>query len=197
MSRMTRLAVLALGLVSVLGTLSASAGAVTWDNSGGTAFTATAGAGTLSSTGASLGCLSATGTGTAPVSTVGAFYSVSGTATFNSCVLSGITTSVACGYTLTGTAQDGTGMGSVITGSVDVTCDVTQFSTKLCHIEGSTSGTYTNNVPGVLTIATSNTLTLTNGGAGTCPLGNGDKGHLTHLTFTTTSANPPTITRTA
>jgi hypothetical protein len=165
---------------------------------GATTFTATAGAGTLSSTGASLGCQTADATGDAPITTVNNVYSVHGTVTFTTCVLSGISTHVDCSYTLTGAALDGGNvMGSVVTGNVDVTCDVSQFGTKLCHIEGSTPGTYTNSTPGVLTVATSNTLTTTNGPVGSCPLGNGDKGHLTNLTFTTTSANPPTITRTA
>jgi hypothetical protein len=197
MSKISRLAVLVVGLVSLFGILSASAGAVTWHNMGSTTFTATAGAGTLSSTGASLGCVTATGTGTAPVLTVGNVYNVSGTATFNNCVLSGIATGVDCAYTLTGNNLDGGNvMGSVVTGSVDVTCGVYQFGTKICHISGSTGGTYTNNVPGVLTIAASSSLITSNGPTGSCPLGNGDAGALTHLTFTTTSANPPTLTRT-
>jgi hypothetical protein len=197
MSKLSRLAVLVVGLMSLFGVLSSSAGAVTWDNSGSTAFTATSGAGTLSATGASLSCSGATASGTAPDSTVGVIYSVSGTATFDGCRLSNIVTTVDCGYTLTGATQDGAGMGSTITGTVDVTCDIAQFNTKLCHIEGSLPGSYVNNTPGVLNIGTNASgLTLTNGPAGSCPLGNGDTGHLTALTFVVTSAGSPTITRT-
>jgi hypothetical protein len=192
MSKIARFAVLVASLMSLFAVMSSTAGAVTWHNSGSTAFTATAGAGTLSSTGASLGCVSATGTGTAPTLTVGNVYSVSGTATFNTCTLSGIATGVDCGYTLTGSSQTS----GVTSGSVDVTCGVYQFGTKLCHIAGSTAGTYTNSTS-TLTIAASSTLTTTNGPTGTCPLGNGDKGSLTHLSFKVTSASPPVITRTA
>jgi len=195
MSRIMRFAVLVASLMSLFAVMSSTAGAVTWHNSGSTTFTATAGAGTLSSTGASLACTSASGTGTAPASTVGVTYSVSGTATFSGCTLSGISTGVDCGYTLTGTSQSG----SVTSGTVDVTCGVYQFGTKLCHIGGSVSGTYTNPVSGVgvLNLATGGNLILSNGPTGTCPLGNGDRGHLSALAFRTTSANPPIITRTA
>lgn len=193
MSRIMRFAVLVASLMSLFAVMSSAASAVTWDNSGSTAFTATSGAGTLSSTGASLSCTDATGTGTAPATTVGLTYSVSGVATFNGCRMSNIATTVSCDYTLTGTSQSG----GVTSGSVDVTCGVSQFGVKLCHIGGSVSGTYTNpGVVGVLNLATGGSLILSNGPTGTCPLGNGDVGHLTPLTFNTTSANPPVITRT-
>jgi hypothetical protein len=195
MNRITRLAVLLTGLMSLLGIASATAGAVTWHNSGSTVFTATAGASTLSSTSTGLNCTGATATGTAPAGSIGPTYSVSGTATFTGCVLLGILTGVDCGYTLTGTTQSG----SVTSGAVDVTCGVYQFGTKICHIGGSASGTYTNPVSGVgvLSLATGGNLILSNGTSGTCPLGNGDRGHLSALTFRTTSAVPPVITRTA
>jgi hypothetical protein len=198
MSKITRLAVLVVGLMSLFGIMSATAGAVTWHNTGATTFTATSGAGTLSSTSAALNCGNATGTGTAAALFVGTTYAVSGTATFGSCFLSGITTTVDCGFTLTGTSQPVTRVST--TGSVDVTCDVSQFGTKLCHIEGSVHGTYTRTAgagDGVLTLSTGGSLNTTNPPSGSCPLGNGDRAHLSELTFTTTSANPPVIHRTA
>jgi hypothetical protein len=193
MSRAMRFGVLT---ASLFAAMSSTAGAVTWHNSGSTAFTATAGAVTLSSTGANLSCSSATATGTAPAMTVGAVYSVSGTATFNTCLLSGITTGVDCGYTLTGTTQSG----SVTSGPVDVTCGVYQFGTKLCHLEGTVSATYSNPVSGVgvLIWATGGNVVATDASPMVhCPLGNGDRGHLSLWTFRTTSASPPVITRTA
>jgi hypothetical protein len=130
MSKLSRLAVLVVGLMSLFGVLSSSAGAVSWDNSGATAFTASTGPGTLTSTGVPLSCSGATATGTAPATAISLTYFVSGTVTFNGCKLSNIATVVECGYTWTGLTQDGVGMGSIITGSVDVTCDVMQFNTR-------------------------------------------------------------------
>jgi hypothetical protein len=198
MSKLSRLAVLVVGLMSLFGVLSSSAGATTWDNSGATAFTASSGPGTLSATDVVLSCSGSTATGTAPATAIGLTYSVSGTATFNGCKMSNITTVVDCAYTLTGTTQHGTGMGSIITGSVGVTCDVAQFGTKVCHIEGSVPGSYVNSTPGVLNIATAASgLTLTNPPVGSCPLGNGDAGHLTPLSYTVESpGGSPTITKT-
>ena len=195
MSKIVRFAVLVASLMSLFAVMSSTAGAVTWHNSGSTAFTATAGPGTLSSTSASLNCTGASATGTAPALTVGATYAVSGTATFTGCSLGGVATGVDCGYTLTGTSQSG----SVTSGAVDVTCGVYQFGAKLCHIGGSASGTYTNPVSGVgvLALATGGNLITSNGTSGSCPLGNGDRGHLSAFSFRTTSANPPVITRTA
>lgn len=193
MNRTTRLVVLVVGLASLLGAWSSSSGAVTWHNAGSTAFTATAGPWSLSSTGATLWCGSATATGTAPNNVVGLTDPVSGTMTFASCNLS-LPTGLDCGYTFTGTSQSG----GVTSGTMDVTCGVYQFGAKLCHIGGSLSATYTNpGSVGVFNLATGGSLLLSNGPVGTCPLGNGDRGHSSALTFRTTSANPPIIIRTA
>jgi hypothetical protein len=197
MTTMNRLAVLAVGMLSLCGGLASSAGAVTWDNSGSTTVTATAGAVTLSSTGTTLSCAGSTATATAPNNVVGPVYASSGTATFNGCLLSGIATGVDCGFTQTATSQDGTGMGSRVTGSIDITCGVYQFGTKICHLEGTASGGtgYVNNTPGVLNGPTT-ILRLTNGSSGTCPMGSNDNGDVTPQVYTVTSANSPTITRT-
>ncbi len=196
MSRITRLAVLVVGLMSLFGIMSATAGAVTWHNTGSTNFTATTGPGTLSSTSAALNCTGGTGTGDAPTgATVAATYLVRGTVTFSGCSLSGISTGVDCAYTLTGTTQSA----GVTTGDADVTCRVYQFNAQVCHIDGSVHGLYTNPTAGVgtLTITTGGALITRNPASGTCPLGNGDRAHLSELTFRTTSATPPVITRTA
>ncbi len=195
MATLTRLALLVVGLASLLGIASATAGAVTWHNSGSTAFTATAGSRTLSSTGAALNCASATATGTAPALTSGATYAVSGTATLAGCSLAGVATLTECSYTFTATSQSA----SVTSGTVDLTCGWYQFNSKLCHTGGTVSATYTNpsSGVGVLALATGGSIVTSNGTSGTCPLGNGDRAHLSAMTFRTTSANPPVITRTA
>lgn len=195
MGKLARFVVLVTALMSLVGVASSTAGAVTWDNSGSTTFTATAGASTLSSTSAALSCTGATATGTAPNNVVGLTYSVSGTATFSGCSLGGISTGVDCGYTFTGTSQTS----SVTSGSFDLTCGVYQFGAKICHIGGSMPGSYTNPVGGVgvITIPTNALVFVRDATAVRCPLGNGDRGHSSHMTFRTTSATPPVITRTA
>ena len=88
MSKIMRIAVLAMSLVSLFAVMSSAAGAVTWTNTGQTSFTATTGAGTLGSTGTSLNCATASATGATrtPVSGVGAAIAA-GTITFASCRL--------------------------------------------------------------------------------------------------------------
>ncbi len=193
MSRTMRFAVLVSSLLSLLATMTSTAGAVTWHNSGSTAFTATTGAGTLSSTSAALNCTSGTQTGTAPALTVGVTYAVSGTATFSGCSLGGVATGIDCGFTFTGTSQSG----SVTSGTADVTCRVYQFNSQLCHLEGTVSAVYTNGPVGVFFWATGGNVVSTDTSLGHCPLGHGDRVHLSAWTFRTTSANPPRITRTA
>jgi hypothetical protein len=198
MTILQRLTVLAVGVLSLSGALASGAGAVTWHNSGGTTYSATAGPVTLSSTGLALGCTSSTATGTAPASLVGAVYASGGTAIFSGCSLAGQSFGVDCAYTQTAAAQDGTGMGSRVTGSIDITCGIYLANTKLCHLEGSASGGtgYLNNSPGVLNGPTT-TLRLTSAGTGSCPLGNNDNGDVTPQVYTVESANSPTLTRTA
>jgi hypothetical protein len=194
MSRLMRLAVLVLGLVSLSGMVSSSAGAVTWDNSGATAFTATAGSSTLSSTSANLSCTSATSTATALNNVVGLTYAVTGAATYNGCTLSGIATTFHCGFTFTFTAQFGTGMGAQITGGVDMDCSISQFTVPICRAAGSLVGLFKNLTPAVKNFVGG--LRVTNAASGTCPLGNGDAAQVSSTTFTVTSASSPTITRT-
>ncbi|MCW2992542.1 MAG: hypothetical protein JWQ18_37 [Conexibacter sp.] len=178
MKKCARFVVLA---VSLFGALSATAGAVTWKNSGDTAFTATGGAVTLTSTGANVSCSSGTITGTvASGPFVGATWSVAtGTGHSTSCSLAGVATTVHCSATLTATSW-AAGTPAVTTGTSDVTCDVRQFGAKICHIGGTGGGTYTNPVLpstfGKLATGTgTGNLKVSNGTSGTCPLGNGDR----------------------
>jgi hypothetical protein len=192
MTRSTRLVVLAIGLVSLLGILSSSAGAVTWHNTGATAFTATAGPGTLTGTGAPLQCTGATTADTVPALTVGTVLTISGTATFTGCTL-GTTATVSCKKKWTFFNSGPLSVG------VDVSCDIYQFGTKICGVAGSVSGIYTNPTgatPGKLALNTGGSLTLSNGTSGTCPLGPGEASHLSALTFNVSSGSSPIITRT-
>ncbi len=197
MSHARRLTIFAIGMLSLLGGAAATAGAVTWHNTGSTAFTATSGAQTLGSTTTSLNCLGATATGDVPVgSTVNTVLRASGTVTYSGCSIAGINTGVDCSYTLTASTQSG----SQVTGDVDLTCGWYQFGTRICHAAGSVHAIYTNPVAGVgtLTLTTGGNLIALSPGTGfTCPLGNGDRTHVAETTFRTTSANPPIITRTA
>ena len=76
---------------------------------------------------------------------------------------------------------------------------LTATNTPLCHIEGSTPGTYTNPsgaTPGRVTVSASNVLTVTNS-TNPCPLGQG-LASMTEQTITITSvATSPHINRTA
>jgi hypothetical protein len=196
MSRIARFAVLVASLMSLFAIMSATAGAITWDNRGTTNFTATnPSTGTLSSTGVNFVCHNATATGDAPNNVVGNTYSVTGTVTYTPCFISGIPSSVHCGYTLTTSSA-----ASPFHGNVDLTCTLVQFGTPICHISGQTTAAYHNpepaGQPGRLTLFHSSTLTIGNHGPSSCILGSDDRATLTAQTFTTTSANPPTIVRT-
>lgn len=196
MSRLIRFTLLVIALASSLGVLSSTASAVTWDNSGSVAFTATSGGTTLGSTGATVTCSSTNVTGSVPTSFVGLTLTSSGTAQFLGCTLSGIATTVHCTYSMTGT----TWTSGTTAGNVDATCFTSQFGVVICVTEGPIAGSYANPTGGVgrATLTSSSTLRSTNPTSGTCALGNGDPLTLTANTpFTTTSASPPNITRTA
>jgi hypothetical protein len=207
MNRIARLGVLVTALLSLSGVIAGAADAVTWHNSGSTAFTATSGPTTVSSTGASLACTSTDISGTAGTSPfVGVTWkSTTGTAQFTGCSLGGTNTGVTCSYAVTATAWTATPLPAVTSGTVDVTCIVTQFGSPLCVVEGPTGGTYSNPTAanGRATLPTSSTLRTTNTATGTCPLGNGDAMTITTSAFTITTATGgtgsqgPFITRTA
>ena len=189
MSKIARLVVLVTALSSLFAMLSATAGATTWHNTGGTFFHATGGPITFSRGGVSLTCAGSTATGTAPGgTTVAQHYNITGTLTFQPCMLSGQNAYVHCHYTFTGTTQP-VATGSVL-GSFTPTClaRLSSLNTPLCHFEGSLPISYTNAsgaTPGRLTLSASNTLTFTNS-TNPCPLGTGT-GALTEYTITMTS----------
>jgi hypothetical protein len=184
-------------LISLFAMMSSAAGAVTWTNSGQTAFTAASLGGTLSVTSVPLTCAGSDASGTAPA-TVTTPSVASGTVKFTGCTVTALrnVATIDCGYTFTASSFDGVGMaGSVVTGAVDVTCGVYQSGTKICHIGGLTNGSYTNNTSGTLDIPASSTLVTSNGPTGTCPLGAGEVSSLTALRFTVLSGTGPIITR--
>lgn len=188
MSRISRLVVLATALASLCGTLSSTAGAVTWTNDGATSFTATGNPGTWSSTGVSTSCLGADVSGTAPASSTATTYLVSGTVILTSCVFAGSPSSIHCNYTWTAT----TVVQPIVTGNVDWTCGIYISNTKLCHLHGVDHVVYTNEAA-TWTFTTS--IWRTTGA--NCPYGSNDSLHVPHMHFRITSANPPTITRAA
>ena len=198
MSRIARIVVLVTALTSLFAVMSSTASAVTWTNTGSTTIHATGGPGTLSVGANSLACATSTATGTVPMDFTGTVLSVTGTITFDSCVLAGQNTYVHCGFTLTGQAFDEPG---TTTGTADVTCvaRLNSTNTPLCHIEGTTPGQYINpsgTNPGRVTLLTSGLgLTVTNASGSSCLLGTG-AGHLSEQTLTLTSvAGSPIITR--
>ena len=199
MSRTTRVVVLVTALMSLFAVVSSGASAVTWDNSGSTAFTATGGPSTLSVGATLLPCADASATGTSPASSLTGDVA-SGTATFTGCTLGGAPAHQSCTYTFTGSSQ----ASGVTSGTIDMTCDYFVFGVPACHIAGTNPGSYTNPVgatKGKLTLAHSNgTLRAFNPPGGTCLLGNNVALTRTTQTLGITTANGPglgpVITRT-
>jgi hypothetical protein len=198
MSRISRLVVLMTSVAAVVAAMAGTASAVTWHVGGTGTFTATGGQATLSGTGNQV-CpgLTVTGTYTAG-SFAGATYSgVTGTATYQGCVFAGQSTEVTCSYVLTATAQPT--ITTTTTGTADVTCGVTLSNgVKICHIEGTVPGTYTNNASSADTVVRATSSSLRTTGAG-CPIGSNDIVHIspTTLTLTSNGGNGPDIVRTA
>jgi len=210
MSRITRWAVLAAMLASLFAMLSSSAGAVTWHNSGDTAFTASGGASTMTVTAVNLACTGSNQTGTSPsASFVGNTYMMaSGTVTYTGCTLSGVATTSVCDFLLytAATSPPPWDLALLIGWAV---CRIYQFGVEICRVEGQTTGGYNNPVNpstfGKITISSSTALRTTNGSGATCPLGAGEPLALTAQTWTISSAGGgattphlgPRITRTA
>jgi hypothetical protein len=198
MSKIMRIVVLAMSLVSLFGVLSSAAGATTWTNSSDTNFTATS-AGMVFSVGAvSLNCTGAasTATGSAAMSTPGAQPVVAtGTMTFPSCRLATGHATMDCAYGFTGVAL----ASGVVSGSADVTCGFYQVNRETCHIQGSTAGTYTNpegGGRGLLAFSHSATLRMFDGSGGRCSLGTNVAMTLTPMNFQVTSGTGgPTFIR--
>jgi hypothetical protein len=190
MSRIARFAVLVAALMSLLGVMSSTAGAVHWTNDGDTAFTAGGGAGTLSSTGAFLVTTGSDvrGVTTTPLAGINAPV-VDATITFTGVSISGQSLGLECGVTLTAASQT-TVAPRVTSGTADATCGVYLANVKICHLEGTVAASYTNPTApstfGRLTTTTGGTLRATNAVAN-CPLGANDLAHLSPLTFTVTA----------
>lgn len=199
MSRISRLVVLMTSVAAVVAAMAGTASAVTWHISGTGTFTATGGQATLSATSTQV-CpsLTVTGTYTAGSFTGAAYSGVTGTATYQGCTIAGQNTEVTCSYVLTATAQPT--LTITTTGTADVTCGVTLSSNgmKICHIEGTAPGTYTNNAGSADTVAraTSSSLRIT---GSSCGIGPNDIAHIspTTLTLTSNGGNGPDIIRTA
>ncbi len=205
MSRTLRFIVLLSALASSLIALPGAAGAVTWHNTGDTAFTATTGSYTFSSTGASLSCSGITYNGTTgPSPFVGAVWTGITMTSTSPCTFSGVQNTVTCNYRFTGATQPAGS--NTVGGFLDTTCDLNPFF-GTCHWSGSLPAQYHNPsgaTPGRFTIPTSNVLRLSNGTSGTCALGNGDALHysaqVAFITSATGGPSPhlgPVVTRTA
>jgi hypothetical protein len=205
-SRIARWAVPLVALASSLAVLSSSATAVTWHNTGNTAFTATGTSATFTVGTNNMSCFGASARGTAAGgSTSGFTYSIPGTLTYSPCTLAGQLTYVHCGFTLTGTTQP---INAVTSGNADLNCvaRLTATNTALCNIVGQTPFTYFNaNLPavgGYITFTSSFSLTASHSSGTSCLLGTGFVS-LTHHTLAITSGtggsgtHGPILTRTA
>lgn len=207
MNRIVRLGVMTAALLSLFAVASSAAGAVTWHNSGDTAFTATSGPTTLTATGINLTCTNSafTGTtGTAPF--VGVVWTAaSGTGAFTGCVANGVHATTSCTFKVTASTWTA-GPPAVMGGSADVTCTSYVGGSLNCITQGATPGSYTNpsgTTMGAGIAPESNTLKMTNG-ASACMLGNNVSATITAtpLTITAASGGPssphtgPIVTRT-
>jgi hypothetical protein len=214
MSKVARFAVLVAALASLFVVLTSSAGAVTWHNSGGTAFTAGGGASTLDfthadGTDAPLPCFGGTATGDAPVGTFGSAYSIAGTLTYAPCYNfgAGVHFFTHCAFRLTAQAWTA-GSPAVTSGVADLTCVLAADQPPyppFCHIHGTSQADYVNPVgatPGRLTFTRSITLTATHASGGSsCPwigaTGPGSVAAVDWLEHTMTlGAGGPVLTRT-
>jgi hypothetical protein len=198
MNRFARFTVLIATLTSLFAAVSSSAGAVTWTNEGATAVHATGAGGALHVGANTMSCTGATTTATAPMHSALTPYLVTGTITYSPCSLVGQNSTVHCNYTLTGLTHSGSTLGGVTGVNLDLTCDqrLTPSGFGLCHISGSTSGSYINpsvaGGTGRLTLNTTNTLVVSNFGSTSCPLGTGPA-TLTHQQLTTTVGATPIL----
>jgi hypothetical protein len=207
MSRTIQPAAALIALLSLFAFAASTAGAVTWHNTGSTAFTATSGPTTISVGSNNLACSGGSAVGTVTAgSFVGAIWpAASGTAVFSPCMFAGQNVVATCTYTVTAVSWTA-GPPATTSGNADATCfSVLQSSgTTLCITEGTTPGSF-KNPSGITkssgTLSTSGTgLTITNATPATCPIGTG-AAHLSDTTFTVTTANGagggPIVTRTA
>lgn len=206
MSRIVRLGVLVCAFMSLLGFAAGTAGAVTWHNSGDTAYTATGAGTTLSTTGIVLSCATSTfvgTTGTAPF--VGNVWSAAtGTGSFTGCFAAGIPATTSCTYKVTATLWTA-GPPAVMSGGADITCTSYISGSLNCVTQGTTPGTYTNPTATTTGRGVAPTATALRIFGPSCMLGVNDTASIsaTPLTITTASGGPssphwgPIVTRTA
>jgi hypothetical protein len=207
MPGISRLLVALIALAAALGG-AASAGAVTWHNSGDTAFTALGGSYYLGPNGSGITsqCAGTDLTGTAATGpAVGAVWAAMHlTATVTNCKFSPfVTTQMTCTDTFTAVLQTGLD----VTGSLDSTCTLYGSPTQVvCHIHGQRTALYHDTPPtgyGYLTVLTGGTMVATNGPSTACPYGNGTALPWPEERWTLTAASGgplhtgPVITRTA
>jgi hypothetical protein len=197
MSKFSRIVVLVTALASSFAVMPSTAGATTFTNTGGTSFHAVGDAGTLTATrhpgvGSNLSCTASTVTGTIPS---GVFTSETITETFSPCLLTGNPAHVHCHYTMVPTVITVNPPPAIEHGHITGTCTVRIVGSAmpLCHIEGTTLGSYINPVlpstTGRLTLRASSSMTVTHAnGATSCSslLGTTPSGpaHLTERTVT-------------
>jgi hypothetical protein len=204
MSRLMQCVILIGAVMGSCAATAATAGAITWENSGDTHFTASGGSGTLTLTATPFQCpgSSITGKTTTPLTWISAPV-LHATVTFSGCSLSGQSVGYECAYTFTSVSQSG----SVTSGAIDATCGMWLAGIKVCHVEGSTGASYANPVPpstfARVQTVTGGALRITNGQSN-CMFGNNELAHLSVLTFTVSGgaggSTPhlgPIITRTA
>jgi hypothetical protein len=188
MSKLIRMVLLAASLMSVLGAMSAAAGAVTWTSTGDTSFTATAGASTLSVTGVALVWTGAHMTGTTgPSPFVGAIWpALSGTWSITGFRIGLSRVTMDCRWQLTALSQ----LGGATNGTVDLACSEYGEGREFCRIEGQTAGTYVNPAGGfgTMTLTHASSLRTTDGADNTCFLGAGEAITVTTIPFRLTSA---------
>jgi hypothetical protein len=168
MGKRARLLVLLVAAAAAFTATASSADAVTWHNTGDTAFTATSGASTRTVTGLNLNCNTALLNASASSSPSVLGWMILGSMVFGGCSGGGISSSVSCSGTFTPSSQSG----SVSSGTSDLRCSVIQFGAEVCILEGQVVSSYTNPVSpstfGKLAFPHNNTLRTTNGAAGTC-----------------------------
>lgn len=198
MFRSSRLLVSLIALVAVFGA-AVEAGAVTWHNTGDTAFTAT-GNGYLvgpNSTTVIMGCNGSDTTATvaAAPATGTTWAAMHLQTTVTGCRFSPISlVAMSCTSTFTAVQQDGLD----VTGALASTCVMTASPTNVvCHFHGQRPATYHDaTFPptgyGYLTVPASNTLKATSGTAA-CPFGNGTTVPFPHERWSLTTASGATL----
>jgi hypothetical protein len=173
MMKLMRAVVSVTALLSAFVAVPAVAGAVTWENSGDTAFTATGGAIAASgTTGFTLTCTSSDLTGVAGTSPfVGLVWKAThDNVTYTGCTSGGAAAVMSCTDTFTAVALSG----GVVTGTLDSSCTFGTSVTLKCVFHGGRPASFTDPTPqdpAAYDLAHA-TLTATDLGNDTCPAGN-------------------------